>query len=65
MKVAYLILSQPDRRWHWVLRLWRQGPDKLPEVWSAKKSHASAAAAFEEVERFAAEPQGPQPAVTS
>jgi hypothetical protein len=45
MKPATItILSQPDGRWHWVLRLWEK-PDG-PTIIAAKTPSATAAAAF-------------------
>jgi hypothetical protein len=48
MKVTFTILSQPDGRWHWVMRLWEHGPEKLCTVYSVKETHSSAIDAFGE-----------------
>lgn len=50
-KVAFSILSQPDGRWHWVMRLWEMGPEKEPVMYKAKASHDTARAALDEAAR--------------
>ena len=50
MRTAIVLLSQPDRTWHWVLRLWEQGPTKPPTIYAAKARHRDALAAFTEAE---------------
>ncbi len=48
MKVAFSILNMPGGGWHWVMRLWTQGPDRPFVVVAAKTPHATANAAWGE-----------------
>jgi hypothetical protein len=59
-KVAFSILLQPDGRWHWVMRLWEQGPDKICTLYAAKASHESAPQALSEALRERAQRSGPE-----
>jgi hypothetical protein len=51
VKVAFVILNMPGGAWHWVIRLWDQGPAKPFSVIAATAPCATAEVAWTEATR--------------